>query len=276
MLTHETDETLYVGMNIDCSVTKVNDKAVNVLLNSGIEGFIFVKNLDDYVPRNQTPEQLGIRTNKILKCMVLDINKDKISVELSCKPSDLKGSKFDDSVKKDKYFYAEWEDGDVMEFEQSKKKHKKRNKKKINHPDYHDVDFREAEEMLKTKPDGFYIVRGSTKGPKHLAITWRVTTDIYQHIGIYNYNNIVDIEESKNPGSYIINEIEYSELDEVLNLFIEPMARRVKDLTTYRKFLTKDVFSLCSWISNQTKQTKRSSYGIGFCQEKPGYFWYFL
>lgn len=55
---------------------------------------------------------------------------------------------------------------------------------KLNHPKYFMVDANGAEQMLANKEVGFYVLRPSSKGPRHLSITWKVGPEKASHIGI--------------------------------------------------------------------------------------------
>lgn len=116
MLTGETDETFSVGVVVACRVVRVMDRLVKVALGSGVEGLVHVKNLVDNANMNSTAMEYGIQVNSVLNGLVLDVNKDRISVELSCKPQDLQRARRDDTFR-DQFFDQDWENKDIQELE---------------------------------------------------------------------------------------------------------------------------------------------------------------
>ena len=59
----------------------------------------------------------------------------------------------------------------------------------LDHPYFVKVkDYKEAEEYLADKHKGEIIIRPSSKGYDHLAITWKVWDELFQHIGEYSYS----------------------------------------------------------------------------------------
>lgn len=107
MFTSETDQTLKPGMFLAACVARVKDRLVIVTLESGLEGLIGLKNLtDEMVDSAETVCKPG----EILKCRVQSINKERFSVELSCKQSDYRESS---SRQRDPFFDAELERKDM-------------------------------------------------------------------------------------------------------------------------------------------------------------------
>jgi transcription elongation factor SPT6 len=208
LLSNESEKTLYRDMLVGCQVTKVFDKNVRVMLNSGMEGSIFIKNLSDGMISTCSEEaQLG----QFMQCRVIDINKEKFVVELSARIRDVNEAmdilaQRGPGHKKDRFFSVEWERSDQAsakgklfsffvtlstEFLQiycylriaEQKKRLVQKKSSVNHPFFKSVDYKEAENILKTAPNGEVIIRPSTKGPEHLSLTWKVDDGIVKHIG---------------------------------------------------------------------------------------------
>ena len=138
----------------------------------------------------------------------------------------------------------------------------------ISHPQFYNVDYRQAEEMMSEKPVGFYIIRPSTKGPRHLSITWKVADKICQH---------VDVTDLGNGGKlgYAIETTKFSELDELLIHFIEPMTRNVRLITELpQKFQKKDLESMLRYVTQQSNLQRKSAYGFILVPDKPGRFYF--
>ncbi len=63
------------------------------------------------------------------------------------------------------------------------KKTRAKASRNIQHPYFHNLDYKAAEEFLTNKPRGEVIIRPSTKGKNHISITWKIDQGVYQHIG---------------------------------------------------------------------------------------------
>jgi transcription elongation factor SPT6 len=53
----------------------------------------------------------------------------------------------------------------------------------IKHPNFHNFNSSQAEAYLDKQQRGDVVIRPSSKGIDHLAVTWKVDDKLYQHIG---------------------------------------------------------------------------------------------
>jgi len=83
------DETLRRDILIACRVERFTDRVVRVIVWSGFDGYIHAKNLSDHGSMGQTPADHGVYEGQVLKCRVVDVQKDKLSVELSARPCEV-------------------------------------------------------------------------------------------------------------------------------------------------------------------------------------------
>src|ERR1700679_2131626 len=56
----------------------------------------------------------------------------------------------------------------------------------IRHPNFHNFNTAQAETYLEKQQRGDVVIRPSSKGINHLAVTWKVDDKLYQHIGNVN------------------------------------------------------------------------------------------
>ncbi|KAJ3397930.1 Transcription elongation factor spt6 [Lobulomyces angularis] len=270
MLTGETETSLHLGLVTACRITRVLEKMVKVAFGSGsgIEGVIFVNNLVDNGRVGQTCEDHGFKEDDVIKCKVIKIDFNMMQVELTCRPSEVENNLFESSIRKDEYFSEEAEKNDIKDREALTRKVQAKKIRKVNHPDFYNIDYRKAEEMMKDKPVGFYILRPSTKGINHLSVTWKVLDGICQHV------DIVDFEENGVKG-FMVNDQKFSELDELLIHYIEPMSRNVREITENIKFQkNKNLEETKAYIREQTKLIKRTVYGLIPVENRPGKFYF--
>jgi transcription elongation factor SPT6 len=223
MLTGMTDETLKRDMLIACRVERVTDRVVRVVVGSGLDGFIYVKNLSDHGSMAQTPADHGVYEGKVLKCRVVEVQKDKLSVELSARPSETDYGN-NESVKRDECFDYNCEKKDSIEREEKVRKVVTSQRKEIfvSHPKFVKCGSLEAERMMDGKEVGSYLLRPSGKGPRHLSITWKVAE------GKFSYIDVVDMGGAGKMGWSIDTRV-FSELEELLVTFLDPLIRNVRE-----------------------------------------------
>lgn len=58
-----------------------------------------------------------------------------------------------------------------------------RHRRVIGHPNFHNFNAGQAEQYLANQQRGDCVIRPSSRGTDHLAVTWKVDDGIYQHIG---------------------------------------------------------------------------------------------
>jgi transcription elongation factor SPT6 len=145
----------------------------------------------------------------------------------------------------------------------------------IYHPLFANVDYREAEEKLRSegKGAGAVLVRPSSRGSNHLALTWAFQENWFKHINIEEYG--------KRPGELglgnklVIREenLEFSDLDELYAMYIEPMNDLVSAMTKHKNFRFGSPDEVEKEMREQLKlQPGRIPYLIRFDPNKPGTF----
>lgn len=187
MVTSQSDESLYPGLITPALVVKVMERVVKVCLFGCVDGYIHAKNISDSGSIGQTPADHGIHVDQVLKVKVLSVNKAALSVDCSARGSDVD---YDvDVVKRDPAFNLDWEDADIRAqaglflFHIDLIKNKVKKTIKLNHPKFKAVNATQAENLLKPLEFGSYILRPSSKGPRHFSISWKVSSNFVDHIG---------------------------------------------------------------------------------------------
>lgn len=123
------------------------------------------------------------------------------------------------------------------------------------HPNFHNFKSAQAEQYLAGQPNGDVVIRPSSKGPEHLAVTWKVDQGVYQHLGrcflfgwVAEYGLIlilvIDVVEvnadpsQQNVGGQLIidGKYQYSDLDELIVTHVKAMSRKVEELMAHEKF----------------------------------------
>jgi transcription elongation factor SPT6 len=197
MLTGMTDETLRRDMLVACRVARVTDRVVRVIVGTGLDGFIFPSNLADHGQSGQTPQDHGVYEGKVLKCRVVEVQKDKLAVELSAKPSEVdygpneevfRDQNFDyDCEKKDENIRAGIVYGLISEGKQRTVQPEKK-MIQLTHPKFQKITCEQAERILDEKDLDYYLIRPSGKGPRHCSISWKIAQGKATHFGLRCYN----------------------------------------------------------------------------------------
>ena len=200
--------------------------------DSGITGFIHIKNLSDKHVKN--PEE-RVQMGQTIHVRVLKIDVERYNVDCSSKSSDLADRNNEFRPRKDDYYDQDAEERDIKKEDDSKKQKARQHyiKRVIVHPSFRNISYAEAAKELAEKDQGDCIVRPSSKGTDHLTATWKVTDDIYAHIDVREEGkeNAFSLGQSL----WIGNE-EFEDLDEIIARHITPMAGYARDLLNYKYY----------------------------------------
>jgi transcription elongation factor SPT6 len=184
LLTNETSESLDRDMVIGCQVAKVSERVVKVVLPSGLEGMIGIKNLSDKSISTCTE---AVQVGQYLDCLILNIDRERFFVELSARERDVEEGKMRMermTAKRDVKFDQDAEHDDNQRRNAEMKRKVAKQRRAIQHPFFKPLDYRGAEAYLKDRPVGDVVIRPSTKGNDHMSITWKIDPEKCQHLGI--------------------------------------------------------------------------------------------
>lgn len=184
MLTGETTRTLRTGLIVSVQAVRVKDNFVVVRLDSGIEGTINKRYLTD---SGLAPPQV-VKQGQTLSGVVIDVKlelqTDSITVDLSARETDVNaGDSQFRRVKHDEAWNHHQHDKDSEMQARKKRAEVDRTRRVIKHPNFHNFNSQQAEQYLEKQQRGDVVIRPSSKGASHLAVTWKVDDKLYQHIG---------------------------------------------------------------------------------------------
>jgi transcription elongation factor SPT6 len=169
-----------------------------------------------------------------------------------------------------------------------------RTQRVVKHPNFKPYNSIQAEEYLGSQPPGEVIIRPSSKGNDHLAITWKVADGVYQHIDVLEMQK--DTEFSVGKLLRIGGKYTYSDLDELIVDHVKAMARKVEEMMRNDKYQNRSrnetgksslinllPESLGEYLSNIEAEKwlityvdanpNRSAYAFCIDTKHPGYFW---
>ena len=239
MLTGETQKTLKIGLIVSAAVVRAKQTIAFVKLDSGVEGVIpkhLLTESDDPCDRIVKPGQILTAVISNVKSPDEAAGPGPFTVELSARPSDVNpgDSQFRRVRHDDAWNHVQYDrDNDL----QARKKRAEVDKTRrvIKHPNFHNFNMHQAEAYLEKQQRGDVVIRPSSKGPNHLAVTWKVEDGLYQHI------DVVDADADPNGQSVgtrliVDSTHQYSDLDELIVNHVQAMNRKVEELMLHDKF----------------------------------------
>lgn len=274
MLSGETERTLRAGLIVSVLVVWTRQGAVSVRLDSGIEGVIESHYLaDGDVARVDNVVKKGQTIAAVIANVKLDVSHDNISVELSARPSDVQGgdSQFR-RVKHDECWnFPRWERDKELQ-ERKKRAEVDKSRRIVKHPNFHNFNSQDAEAYLDRQERGDVVIRPSSKGMNHLAVTWKVDDKLYQHIDVVEPN--ADPNGQNIGGQLVVDgKYEFSDLDELIVNHVQALARRVEELMAFEKFKPGPEDELHLFLKNfVAANPSKSAYGFTLNRRRPGHF----
>eukprot|EP00252_Welwitschia_mirabilis_P017917 TRINITY_DN3996_c1_g1_i1.p1 TRINITY_DN3996_c1_g1~~TRINITY_DN3996_c1_g1_i1.p1 ORF type:complete len:1701 (+),score=496.98 TRINITY_DN3996_c1_g1_i1:372-5474(+) len=274
LLTGESEETLSEGKIIQATVRRIQNQRVICDLVSGLTGIIMREDLSDDLDFDPLEK---LSEGAVLSCRVKSIQKAKYLVDLTCRPSDLKGERWGTERIKDPY-YAKKESLEHMEQEKARREEKAKQSFKpriIVHPLFQNISAEEATQALTNKDVGESVIRPSPKGPTQLILTIKIYDGVYAHKDIK--------EEGKDkrdlPGMLRLGKIlkidddTFEDLDEVIDRYLDPLIVNLKLILSYRKFRRGTKEEVDEVLRKEkSEMPSRIPYYLSVSHEYPGAF----
>lgn len=150
------------------------------------------------------------RVGQMLQAQIVDVNMDKLKepplpqgekppkewtpmLIISLRATDLANSNtMAMKFPADTYFDHPQAELDKAADEARNKRSQGRHRRVIAHPKFHNFNAGQAEQYLANQERGDCVIRPSSRGTDHLAVTWKVDDGIYQHIGSYHIFACID------------------------------------------------------------------------------------
>ncbi|KAL9642881.1 hypothetical protein ABK040_010577 [Willaertia magna] len=219
-VTGETDETLKSYSIVLANVVTVLERIAFCKLDNGLFGVVTVDNI------NEQKRYKGIDLRDFLKegeykyFVIVEVVKDEFKVRLSRRVEDFirADPNWNQSPVRYESEIPEAYQQSFQQQQQQQQVRKRRFRRTISHPAFKDCDYAEAKDLLKNKADGELIIRSSSKGFDHLAITVKYANDLY-----INY----DVEERDKADAnslgrtLVVNGKKFSDLDEVIHYCVD-------------------------------------------------------
>ncbi|TRM62754.1 SH2 domain-containing protein [Schizophyllum amplum] len=273
MFSGETKKTIRRGLIVSACVMRLQPGQATLRLDSGIEAIVTDQYVADLPGRIDASLQKGQIVSGVIIEYKFDLPQDTLMLELSTRQMDLApGDLQFRKVKPDENWDFSQEEKDKDLLERKKRAEEQRTRRVVKHPDFHNFNSKQAEVYLENMNRGDVVIRPSSKGTNHLAVTWKVDDNLYQHINV--------MEPNADPaGTGVSNQLivdpthVYSDLDELIVSHVQAMARRVDDLMAHDRFKKGSEDELHLYLKQQlAANPKRSMYGFTLNRKKPGHF----
>ncbi|KAI9300137.1 SH2 domain-containing protein [Cunninghamella echinulata] len=271
LVTGKTKESLGEGFVVHAKAISADSRVANFVFDSGFEGSIYVVNVSTDRLKNGGDV---LAVGQVLNCKIACVDCDIFLVELSCKAPDTKSNSPNEM--KQELLLNEYSDGARAEKEKLDKVEKQQQKKfdqtnpVMNRPLIQNLSCIEAEKYLENRKPGDFVIRSFSRGDndKHMAITWKVSNNVYQHANIKE-------KVPKDSGvatMYTIGDLEFEDLDGRIVAYIEAIIQNVNDLIAYPKFQYGGNSTLYNYLNSATRTNPKIP-AYGFClNENAGYF----
>ena len=239
MLTGETRESLQRGMNVPISLKRVSDHHIEGRLECGLDAVV---EDGQWADSGMTPKQL-YTVHQTVQAHITSINRKDFVVTVSLRDDQTKKTfkRFNPNDRN----YDEWDDREeaadkkVLE---EKSETGTRVSRVVKHPLFRPFNSKQAEEYLGSQNRGDVLIRPSSKGSDHLAVTWKVADGIFQHVDVLELDK--ENEFSLGRTLRIGGRYNYSDLDELIVLHVKAMARKVDEMCNHEKFQNKSKAAL--------------------------------
>ncbi|KAI5807109.1 SH2 domain-containing protein [Geopyxis carbonaria] len=267
MLTGETKESLDEGMVVPVNIRRVTDRYVMARLDCGIDGNVAFEELAD--DANHKPSNY-YSIGQTVQARIESLSRKTFYAELSLKEDKIR-------QRRRRLVDVPQEDWDDEREERDRARMAVRNQEQartvrvIKHPLFKTYNSRQAEEFLSGQSRGDTVIRPSSNGPDHIAVTWKVSDGIYQHLDVLELDkkNEFTVGRTLRVGQ----KYSYSDLDELIVNHVKAMAKKVDELSNNSKFQAGSTEDTAKWLEKYCEANpKRSSYAFCLDPKKPGYF----
>ncbi|KAL2159115.1 hypothetical protein VTH06DRAFT_2874 [Thermothelomyces fergusii] len=266
MFTGETRESLCEGMIVPVNVRVVKDDFAIVKLDCGIEGRVEAHEVSY---RHSIKDMLQV--GQTAQAKIIDINRKDFVCKLSMREEELRRPyrRHYDYGRGQWDYKQEEEDREEL---REKDKVTGRTQRVIKHPLFKPFNSTQAEEYLGGLPPGEVVIRPSSKGNDHLAITWKVADGVYQHIDVLELQK--ENEFSVGKVLRVGSKYTYTDLDELIVDHVKAMAKKVDELMQHEKFQKGSRADLEKWLTTYIDANpNRSTYAFCLDTKHPGYFY---
>lgn len=229
-LTGETPDSLCEGMVIPVVIKKVADDFVEARMDCGLDGMVPALAISN---RPEVSAKQLFSVHQTIRAKLTYLNRKGFTATFSL---------LEDQLRKPfrremDHMADEWDERQEQkdkETMQEKNDVSGRTQRVIKHPLFRPFNSIQAQEYLGSQARGDVVIRPSSKGPDHLAVTWKVSDNVYQHV------DVLELDKSNQFSSGVTLKVggkhNYSDLDELIVNHVKAMARKVDEIMLHDKY----------------------------------------
>ncbi|KAL2219091.1 transcription elongation factor spt6 [Thermoascus aurantiacus ATCC 26904] len=267
MFTGETPDTLAEGMVVPISIKRITDTHIDGKLDCGIDAYVPEMELTD---RYDIPVRSLYQLHQTVQAKILYLNRKNFTANVSLRENQV-SRRYRKPVDRMQGEWDERQEQEDREALQEKTQVGGRQMRVIKHPLFRPFNAAQAEEFLGSMSRGDVVIRPSSKGIDHLAVTWKVSDGIYQHIDVLELDK--ENEFSVGRTLKIGGKYTYSDLDELIVNHVQAMAKKVDEMMMHEKYQNCSKSDTERWLTTYTEANpKRSAYAFCINPKYPGYF----
>ncbi|CAI2347402.1 unnamed protein product [Caenorhabditis sp. 36 PRJEB53466] len=205
---------------------------IRVRFDNGFTGFCPNKNISSSKIDNPLTR---VKLNHPYYFKVLQIEKERFNLLLSCKSTDLKA---EDTTARDEYWDQQLYEDDLALIKSEVKKKKEANtrvKRVIAHPNFDNCSYEMATKKLDEKDWTECIIRPSANNDSSLSVTWKICDGVYHNFFVKESakDQVFSIGRQLSVGGE-----DFEDLDELIARFVQPMIQISHEITTHKYFFT--------------------------------------
>ena len=230
MFTGETPDSLYEGMVVPVLIKKVADDYIEAKLDCGIEGTVPALAISN---RPDVSAKQLFSVHQTVQAKITYLNRKQLTANFSLREDELQRP-YRKEVDRMRNEWDEDQERKDKESMMEKNDVSGRTQRVVKHPLFKPFNSTQAEEYLGSQARGDLVIRPSSKGLDHLAVTWKVSDNIYQHIDVLELDKTNQLSGGttlKIGGRY-----NYSDLDELIVNHVKAMAKKVDEIMLHEKY----------------------------------------
>lgn len=230
MFTGETRDSLCEGMIVPVSIKRVADDYVEARLDCGIEGTVPALAISN---RSDVSAKQLFSAHQTVQAKITYLNRKQLTANFSLREDELRRP----YRKEIDRMRDEWDDEEEKMDKESlleKNDVAGRTHRVLGHILFKPFNSAQAQEYLGSQGRGDVVIRPSSKGLDHLAVTWKVSDNIYQHIDVLELDKTS--QHSSGAAYKIGGRYLYTDMDELLQNHIKAMARKVDEMMLHEKY----------------------------------------
>ena len=271
-LTGETPKTFFKGCIVPVRIERFWHNDIMAITNSEVECTVNAQRHMGALYKRPANEIYEI--GKTYPAKVIYIDYANISAEVSLLENDIKHEYVPISYSKDPSVWdlkQELKDNEEEKRIASERARAKRTHRVINHPYYFPFTGRQAEDYLRSKNRGDFVIRQSSRGDDHLTITWKLDKDLFEHIDIKE----LDKENPLALGRVlVVDNQRFNDLDQLIVEYLQNKVRLLNEMTSNEKFKQGTTKEVIKFIEDYSKvNPKKSVYYFSFNYDHPGWFY---